>query len=236
MRPKDNELAFKWSDGKRWAAEQLAKGELSYLEIARHLDINETTLASWRRHPDFAIEVERLSRNYSDAMARYPVGIKVRRLRRLQERLEKLDQIAEERGAAADMDGIPGGRTGFLVITKRFEPIPVLDAEGNAVLDDQGRRVMVTPPAEVELDAGLLKEMREVEKQAAIESGQWDEGKREADITQRLLAALARIVGRRIAGPGPDPAPLTLDSGADDSGPGDAGRRNGDDGGPGQNG
>jgi hypothetical protein len=65
--------------------------------------------------------------------------------------------VIAERAADPDMANVPGGRTGLLV-----RRVKVIGSGDNA------REV-----CEYEVDTGLLKELRELEKQAAVEAGQW---------------------------------------------------------------
>jgi hypothetical protein len=81
------------------------------------------------------------------------------RIAALNDRWMKLQQVIDERAYDPDFKDVPGGSTGLLCHDKKG--------------------VGAGPAAEVvdvyEVDTGLLKEMREHEKQAAIEAGQWVE-------------------------------------------------------------
>lgn len=76
------------------------------------------------------------------------------RIRQKMERHALLKQIISERGDHVDMQDAPGGKTGLLA----------LDYKGK----DADRAVY-------KLDAALLKEMRDLEREIAVELGQWAE-------------------------------------------------------------
>jgi hypothetical protein len=78
-------------------------------------------------------------------------------MRAYDDRWRALQQVIAERAAHPDMRDVPGGRTGLLVRS--------LKTIGSG---DAAREV-----AEYRLDAAILKELRELERQAAEEAGQW---------------------------------------------------------------
>lgn len=103
------------------------------------------------------------------------------RVRALQDRWTRLNRIMEARGADPDHAKAPGGDTGLLVRT----------------LKQLGRGEDAETVEEFRLDTGLLKELRDTERQAAQELGQWAE-KHEVTgevtlIMQRLNAARERL-------------------------------------------
>jgi hypothetical protein len=86
------------------------------------------------------------------------LAVRDNRLAAQQDRHNRMRLVMEER--AADMAEVPGGKSGLLV--RQIKQI------GNG---DSAREV-----EEYKLDAGLLSEFREHEKQIAQELGQWQEG------------------------------------------------------------
>ncbi|MFH0900540.1 MAG: hypothetical protein V2A73_07915 [Pseudomonadota bacterium] len=75
------------------------------------------------------------------------------------DRWARMRQVIAERGADSEMAEVPGGKTGLLVRT--FRTI--------------GGRSDPQTVEEFAVDTGLLKELREIEKQAAEDMGQWTE-------------------------------------------------------------
>lgn len=107
------------------------------------------------------------------------LAIRFVRLRQKMARHELLWQVIRERADHMDMQDAPGGKTGLLA----------LDYKGK----DADRAVY-------KLDAALLKEMRDLEREIAIELGEWTE-KRELtgaggqSLLDPLAAALEKAYG-----------------------------------------
>ena len=159
VRTPQNPTPFEWTGAKERAATLLADGELTDQEIAEEVGVNRWTLWSWKQHPDFAARVEETVQQLGAVARRYALGHKANRMARLQRRADALDRVIAERAADPAMQNVPGGKTGLLVRT-----VKVIGAGENA------REV-----AEYRVDTGLLKEMRELEQQAAQEAGDWVE-------------------------------------------------------------
>ena len=99
------------------------------------------------------------------------------RLAALQDRWQRMRALIDAR--AEDMRDVPGGQTGLLVEAKK--PTKYGDV------------------VEYQADTALLREMRETEKQAAIEVGQWSEKSEttwtfDGDITKLSPAAQAKMI------------------------------------------
>ena len=100
------------------------------------------------------------------------------RVRAKARRIGLLEQIRIERGQDVNMQEVPGGKTGLLVREyKGHSDLPVY-----------------------KIDAALLKEIRELEKEVAIELGQWTEKKELTGaggepLLDPLVAALEKAYG-----------------------------------------
>lgn len=144
-----------WNPDRVKAAELLAEGKLSDEKIAESLDIHRRTLDRWKTVVVFRDRVAELCHELADKLAAEGVRLKVNRLRNLQNRVDRMHRLIEAR--AEDLkDDIAGGETGLLVRDYKH---------GGTVY---------------KFDAALLRELREHEKQAAIELGQFTE-KRELE-------------------------------------------------------
>jgi hypothetical protein len=152
-----NATPFAWTIAREKAAALLADGELTDREIAAEVGVDRPTLWRWRQHPDFAARVRETVEKAGEEMARHAIALKNRRLRAYDRRWRALHEIIAERAADPAMQGVPGGRTGLLV-----RRVKVIGAGESA------REV-----EEYEVDTALLKELRELEKQVAVEAGQW---------------------------------------------------------------
>ena len=150
---------FKWSGPKRRAAELLAADELTDEQVAAAVGTERRTLARWKLHPDFAAAVQAGADALGEVARRYAVGRRAARVRALQDRWDALRQVIGDRATAPEMQAAPGGATGLLCRTVKG----VGSGENFQLVE------------EYEVDTGLLRELREHEKQAAQELGQWTE-------------------------------------------------------------
>lgn len=178
----------------------VAEDALSDEEIAGKVGISRRTLTNWKRDPAFQERVTEMVAQFAEQAASHAIADLDHRIRRYQARADALDGIVAERAADPTMQEVPGGRSGYLVrqlksIMVTYEPEPNQDGE----IEPGARATMVRQQlAEYAVDTGLLKELRELDKQAAIESGQWAE-KRE--ITGASGAPLTIQIIERSDGP-----------------------------------
>lgn len=87
------------------------------------------------------------------------ISVKQSRIDALNDRWERMKQVITERAADPSIQHVPGGKTGLLVHQQKM-----IGAGPSAQIID-----------EYQVDTGLLREMREHEKHAAQEMGQWTE-------------------------------------------------------------
>jgi hypothetical protein len=144
-----------WTEAKELAAVLVADDELTNHEIAAKVGVGHATLERWRLKPDFARRVREIIAAIGAPAQRRAIGKRARRLAKLEDRWMRLLRVIEERAADPAMKDVPGGTTGLLV--KRV------------------RRTKAGVVEEYAVDVALLKELRETERQAAIEAGQWTE-------------------------------------------------------------
>lgn len=220
------------------AALAVAKDDLTDDAIVASLGLkNRKTLQRWRRLPAFQAKVQAHRDAWAAAILRRGIAEKQNRLDAVVNRHRLLEQVIAERAADPLMQNVAGGKTGLLVAT----PMLVKVYESRAITDDyaeddgpgtdvQFRRDTLADrdyldsvkrsviEYEYALDTGLLKEMRELEKQAAIEMGQWDQKGNNGDgptteitITQIVVAAPAPRAALLEPDAEPLPPPLDLD-------------------------
>ncbi len=150
-----------WTQRHELAAGLVAEGGLSNAEICDRVGIAPTTLANWKRRPEFVTRVDELLDAFRAAVRRRGIAVLERRVEALTDRWMRMQKIIEDRANDADAAEIPGGKTGLLVkVTKGTGASSAGKGAGEFVLD-----------------IALLKELREHEKQAAQELGQWVESK-----------------------------------------------------------
>jgi hypothetical protein len=160
--------AFHWTAQTERAAQLLADGKLTLGEIAEDLDISPRTLWNWRKDPEFAARVEELLETFRQEVRRRGLAIREQRIRSLNDRWTRLQQVVEERADDPTHANVPGWKTGLLV-----HNVKSVGGGDNATVVDL-----------YEVDTGLLRELREHEKQAAQELGQWVE-KQETEVTAK---------------------------------------------------
>lgn len=153
------EKPFRWSRITEKAALLAAEDRLTDEEIAERVGVTRRTIIRWKGKEAFQARVAEHVTAFRLAVRSKGIAGLENRLGALQDRWERMKQLIEAR--AAEHADIPGGQTGLLVRTiKRI---------GSG---DNWERVELFA-----LDTGLLKELREHEKQAAQELGQWLERK-----------------------------------------------------------
>ena len=179
---------FHWTARREEAAALLAADELTVEEIAARAGVTRRQLTNWKRHPDFAARIQAIARRIGDLAARHAIARRHRRVARLQDRWDRLDRVVQERSADPQMRNAPGGKTGLLV--RRIKVI----GKGQAAREVE----------EYELDAALLREEREMAKQAAIELGQWDQPEAVASESRRIQYIQVNLATRQDAAGGSD--------------------------------
>lgn len=161
---------FYWTPKRDRAAELVADDVLTDEQIAAELKLHVRTLGWWKRAPVFQARVEERRKAIRAAIWAEGIANKQNRIDALNNRWQRMQQVIDQRAerhptvGAAEM---AGASTGLLVLTVRYLP--------------GGGRV-----EEWAVDTGLLKELREHEKQAATEMGQWSE-KTESDQRMRIV-------------------------------------------------
>lgn len=143
----------------------LAEGKLLEKTIAKRVGITQQTLIKWKKTPFFQTQIAKakslvkLSMNDLSKEVELLIAKKTARVRRLNQDWLKMQRVIEKRGDDPAMRDVPGGDTGLLTVQ--------IKSIGSGANFQEVR--------EYRVDTGLLKELRETEKQAAIELGQWEE-------------------------------------------------------------
>jgi hypothetical protein len=198
-------VSFGWNKAKRRAAAMLATDELPNAAIAKRVGVTERALDYWKANPVFHDEVKRLTDAVAEKVLAFGIARLEHRVAAQNDRWYRMRQVIADRAADPAMVAIPGGPTGLLVRT-----IKVI-----------GQGPYAQTVEEYAVDTGLLRELREHEKQAAQELGQWTE-KRESRVQSTIavnvhddrafdFAGFAGLFARftdGADGPGGGPAPL----------------------------
>ena len=151
--------SWKWTTRRERAAQLVADDQLTDTEIALQCGVTQRQLERWKKVPEFQERVAAIVEAERQAILAKGIAEKRNRVDALNDRWQRMRQVIDERAEDPDMAKVPGGRTGLLV--REFKQI--------------GTGPDATMVEEFHLDAALLKESREHEKQAAQELGQWTE-------------------------------------------------------------
>lgn len=182
---------FRWTKRRERAALLVAQDDLTNEQIADAIGITRQCLDKWKRHPDFAARVDSLIAEFRAAVLVEGIADQVQRVKRQNDRWDRIQRLLDAR-AEANAD-LTGGDTGLVVREVTYLP-------GGATRERH------------EFDAAVMREARELEKQAAQELGQWTE-KRELtgkdggaievhvdDARERLAGRIASLADRLRAG------------------------------------
>jgi len=146
--------SFDWNPDTTQAASDIAEGAYSLKDIADRAGVSQAALRTWRLHPEFTARVEEFRKTYRTLVLQYGISRMEARMAHLQSRHDAIRQALEERGKymAEKYPELPGASTGYIFL----KPGAYGDT---AVIDTKS--------------AQLLADM---EKQAAIMMGEWNEG------------------------------------------------------------
>lgn len=148
---------FIWSEASKEAAQLLGSGEFSQTEIAEKVGVDRATIWRWRQEPEFVERIDELREATRNEIRRHGIAFIELRVAKMQERWRRLHKIMDDRAEDPSMAKVAGGSTGLLV--RKYKSIGY--GENSEVVE------------EFAVDTGLLSEIREHEKQAAQELGQW---------------------------------------------------------------
>jgi hypothetical protein len=147
---------FRWTGRTAQAAALVAEDRLPDKAIAAECGVTERQLERWKEHPEFRARVAGHVAAFREAVLSRGIARLENRVAALQDRWDGMKTVIRER--AEEMQGeCPGGGTGLLV--RQVKSI----GSGQAAREIE----------EYAVDTGLLKELREHERQAAQELGQW---------------------------------------------------------------
>lgn len=170
---------FQWDERRLIAAQMVAEGKVTHDATAEAAGISSAALAKWKLAPEFQERVAQIVAEMAEALKKKGVRVRENRLAYLQRRIDKMHALIEAR--AVELNGeVAGGETGLIV------------------RDYKGKDADVPV---YRFDAALVKELREHEKQAAIEVGEWAEkrvlaGDSEEPLFRPLADALEKIYGQ----------------------------------------
>ena len=126
--------------------------------IAAAVGVTKTTLENWKQRPEFRDRVQGHIQAFAEAIRDKGIAERVNRVEALNDRWRRMQQVIDERAEAMEGE-VAGGGTGLLVRQEK----------------QIGAGERAIHVVEYALDTGILSELRQHEKQAAQELGQWTE-------------------------------------------------------------
>ena len=181
-----NVSEFEWTKTREKAALLVANGQLTEDEIAAKLSINRRTLVRWKTEEAFKARVAEHVAAIREALKDNGIAEKLNRVAAYNDRWKRMQEVIEQR-AKAHADVEAGGNTGLVV--RQIKGI--------------GKGENFREVEEYAVDTGLLRELREHEKQAAQELGQLTEKAElnvSVDVTKLTDEQLSAIVGTQSKG------------------------------------
>jgi len=145
-----------WGAKRSKAIDLIAADFLTLQEIAENVGVKYHTLVKWTEQPTFRARLAVKRKEIADRVLERGVASKVERIKKQNERWDKLHQIIQERAQDPIMQSVPGGSTGLLSH----------DQKGI------GSGMAATIVDVFEVDTGLLSEIRAHEDQVAESLGQ----------------------------------------------------------------
>lgn len=167
---KQNVTEFQWTGERALAAQLLAEDKLTDEKIAAEVGVSRTTLHRWKEVPVFQDRVVDIAADIAKKLKRAGIRRRENRLNNLQDRVDRMYKVIHERGKEEAHKEVKGWKTGLLV----HQVKGVGKGEDFQLIDLYA------------VDTGLLRELREHEKQAAIEVGEWTE-KRDSSGTSTVV-------------------------------------------------
>lgn len=185
------EKGFRWTAVRAQAAVWVAQDEQSDEQIAEASGVDRVTLHRWKQHPVFATRVQEHVARLAEVALKRGIAQREKRVAALHDRWKRMQRVIEARADDASMADVPGGPTGLLV--RQVKNIQVADVWGGLDSDLQESKPSKKSRMveEYAVDTGLLKELREHEKQAAQELGQWVEKQHQVGVDRPDLSKLS---------------------------------------------
>ncbi len=167
-----------WSARRERAAGLVAEDQLSDQAISDQVGVSKRTLENWKRVPAFAARVEELVAAARERVRAEGIANRANRVAAANRRWLALQAVLDARGADPLMAEVPGGPTGLLVRQAKLvkvyggdEAREGDDGDGEELVSLKRSQVMY----EYTVDTGTLRELRELERHAAQDLGQWAE-------------------------------------------------------------
>jgi len=163
---------WKWTPKRERAAQMLAEDVLTDAGIGSQVGCTDRAIRMWKTYPEFQARIQSELAKIIRRTENSGRALRHKRIQALDKRCTGLDKVIEARAKVYNRPEIPGGDTGLVAV--EFKSARVTEQR---VVDGKTQFVEISKLIpEYPVDTGLLRELREHEKQIAVEMGQWDEG------------------------------------------------------------
>jgi len=139
------------------AAQMVSEDRLFDAQIAEKVGISRQQLTRWKANKAFAARVTELTGIWTDRALKYGLARREKRVAVLSDMHDRLLTVIEERAKDAEMQSVPGGRTGLICRTVK----------------GIGKGADFKEVQEFAVDTGVLKELRGLQEQIGKELGQF---------------------------------------------------------------
>ena len=178
-----------WTEANLQALAYEAEGRFTALQISLATGLSVSAVRTLRKSEDFMTEVYNLQEKYRTSLIEIGLADKINRVKLYSDRLERMQQVVEEREAAAtsqeaaeaygikfdeELAKTPGGKSGLMV-----HEVKIVGTGRNAMVLDV-----------FSVDTSMLKTEADIAKQLAQELGQFTE-KTESTIVRKLYIGVA---------------------------------------------
>lgn len=165
-----DEIQGNWTPAMERAAFLVAEGSLTDQKIADELSIHRDTLSRWKRREDFQKRTAEQLDKICASIRSFGIGNVNARVRKLDDRWNRLHAVidARKKRYTEDREAIPVK----VLAGEEPEPIPE-EAETGLIVREEVPTKTGGTIVRWSVDTGLLAEIRNHEKQAAQELGQW---------------------------------------------------------------
>lgn len=187
MRPDGSQWGyapFNWTGAAEKALNLLVEGVSTIKEIAEQCHVSTQAVYIWRQHPDFMARVKEYRDRYAEAVFELGISRVETRVAAQHDRWMRMRRLIEARAADIKSMGVAGGGEGIMAHSKKM----------------LGSGPTATEIDVYEFDAALVKEMRELEKEASIQLGQRLERKQTEIVWDGDLSKLSGEQRERVVG------------------------------------
>lgn len=159
---------------KQRAAVLLAEDELSDELIATAVGISRNTLASWKRHPEFAALIGDNIGRIQAGMLKLAIAKKHKRLEALDTLHTKAIQVIDDR-ARRHAEELGDDETPVSATKRLFGDMTPAEAATGLLVRQETANNSGIKTVNWSVDTGLIRKIRALQEQAAKELGQWQD-------------------------------------------------------------